>query len=122
MSAFSRKVITLKKIAASFYTKARSGDSKKRVKLKLVKVTRCKRVKFAADLTRSIISRVSCGLLLDPCMLLWRGMGYPQLPTYVTDRQLINSWLRQNLLRVSEANEVPISSHIWVGLSTLNRL
>ena len=26
------------------------------------------------------------------------------------------------LLRVSEANEVPISSHIWVGLSTLNRL
>ena len=27
-----------------------------------------------------------------------------------------------NLLRVSEANEVPISSHIWVGLSTLNRL
>ena len=24
-------------------------------------------------------------------------------------------------LRVSEANEVPISSHIWVGLSTLNR-
>ena len=25
-------------------------------------------------------------------------------------------------LRVSEANEVPISSHIWVGLSTLNRL
>ena len=26
------------------------------------------------------------------------------------------------LLRVSEANEVPISSHIWVALSTLNRL
>ena len=26
------------------------------------------------------------------------------------------------LLRVSEANEVPISSHIWVGLSTLNQL
>ena len=26
------------------------------------------------------------------------------------------------LLRVSEANEVPISSHIWVGLSTFNSL
>ena len=26
------------------------------------------------------------------------------------------------LLRVSEANEVPISSHIWVGLSTFNWL
>ena len=25
-------------------------------------------------------------------------------------------------LRVSEANEVPISSHVWVGLSTFNRL
>ena len=25
-------------------------------------------------------------------------------------------------LRVSEANEVPISSHIWVGLSTFNWL
>ena len=31
-------------------------------------------------------------------------------------------WLCLHLLRVSEANEVPISSHIWVGLSTLNRL
>ena len=28
----------------------------------------------------------------------------------------------ESLLRVSEANEVPISIHIWVGLSTLNRL
>ena len=26
------------------------------------------------------------------------------------------------LLRVSEANEVPISSHIWVRLSTFNSL
>ena len=26
------------------------------------------------------------------------------------------------LLRVSEANEVPISSHIWVALSTFNQL
>ena len=26
------------------------------------------------------------------------------------------------LLRVSEANEVPISSHVWVGLSTFNWL
>ena len=28
----------------------------------------------------------------------------------------------ETLLRVSEANEVPISSHIWVGLSTFNSL
>ena len=26
------------------------------------------------------------------------------------------------LIRVSEANEVPITSHVWVGPSTFNRL
>ena len=46
-----------------------------------------------------------------------------------TQRQIINL-IQQSaplhntspLLRVSEANEVPISSDIWVDLSTLNRL
>ena len=30
--------------------------------------------------------------------------------------------IKVSLLRVSEANEVPISSHIWVTMSTLNWL
>ena len=41
--------------------------------------------------------------------------------THITD----GAWegnVTPRWLRVSEANEVPISSHIWVGPSTLNRL
>ena len=39
-------------------------------------------------------------------------------------QQLFNIFNKglETYLRVSEANEVPISSHIWVALSTLNRL
>ena len=43
-----------------------------------------------------------------------------QTPAFLLE-VLIHMYI-YTLLRVSEANEVPISSHIWVGLSTFNWL
>ena len=46
----------------------------------------------------------------------------PYLFVFYRKTYLFVFYCKPYLLRVSEANEVPFSSHIWVGLSTFNSL
>ena len=65
-----------------------------------------------------------CFVVKGGCLPRVNSVVFCQGPIACATHYIVHSQCNSTykLLRLSEANEVPISSHIWVGLSTFNRL